>query len=80
VSQIQQPPEDFLVAGDFTGFPLIFPHRTGAWKKCATYMSPLGCKPAPLWRSTVWGLQVEKGSLIQAGPNSATQVVPYIAS
>jgi hypothetical protein len=30
VSQIQLPPVDFLVAGGFTGLPLIFPHSTGA--------------------------------------------------
>jgi hypothetical protein len=40
----------FLVAGGFTGLPLIFPHRTGAVQnqlgRNAPHMSPFGCSPA----------------------------------
>jgi hypothetical protein len=40
----------FLVAGGFTGLPLIFPHRTGAVQnqlgRNAPHMSPFGCRPA----------------------------------
>jgi hypothetical protein len=53
----------FLVAGGFTGLPLIFPHRTDAVQKCATYVAVLGADRPPLWCSPAWELQIVQRQL-----------------
>jgi hypothetical protein len=72
----------FLVVGGFTGLPLIFPHRTGAVQnwcgRNAPNMLPLGYRPAAVVAQPGVGTASrKKGSLIPAGPSSATQVAPY---